>query len=192
MECNHGYTDIGTDKIIITFCHDPPMTDEYTVCTAAFFRNKGKNVITENEFLMVMSMDLHWMPYGNAKELLSILLSNGILEKNGEFLRPAFEISDVDVPVAYRPSEQLVRSLKERRPAPKQEKKVPAPDNLLQGMIAAAMELGMEKRDFVSEANTISKRLDVDMLVAGLIILRERGEDITPYADKVYEAMKEK
>ena len=49
------------------------MADEYVVCTAAFFRNKGKNVITENEFLMVISMDLHWMPYGKAKVLLGEL-----------------------------------------------------------------------------------------------------------------------
>ena len=62
------------------------MTDEYTVCAAAFFRNEGKTVITESEFTMVMSMDLHWMPFGKAKLLLAELLSRKILVKNGEFL----------------------------------------------------------------------------------------------------------
>lgn len=173
------------------------MTDEYTVCTAAFFRNKGKNVITETEFLMGLSMDLHWMPYGAAKALLSVLLSKGVMVKNGEFLKPSFEISDVDVPVAYRPSQQLIDSLKTAKPAPAKPaetpKAAPVPaDNILPMMISEAIDIGMEKRDFVSEANSISKRLNIDMLAAGLIVLRDRGADIDVLADRVYEAMSKK
>lgn len=167
------------------------MADEYVVCTAAFFRNKGKNVITENEFLMVISMDLHWMPYGKAKVLLGELLSRKVLIKNGEFLKPSFEISDIDVPVAYRPSDDLVSSLvqkKEERPAPKAVQS----DDLLPSMISAAVQNGVEKRDFISESNAVSKKLDIDMLAAALIILRDKGVDISPFADRVYSAVKEK
>ena len=167
------------------------MADEYVVCTAAFFRNKGKNVITENEFLMVISMDLHWMPYGKAKVLLGELLSRKILIKNGEFLKPSFEISDIDVPVAYRPSDDLVSSLvqkKEERPAPKAVQS----DDLLPSMINAAVQNGVEKRDFISESNAVSKKLDIDMLAAALIILRDKGVDISPFTDRVYNAVKEK
>ena len=89
------------------------MTDEYTVCAAAFFRNKGKNVIGEAEFLMGISLDFHWMPYGKAKELLAALLSKKILVKNGDVLKPSFEISEIEVPVAYRPSDSLMSSLPE-------------------------------------------------------------------------------
>ena len=167
------------------------MADEYVVCTAAFFRNKGKNVITENEFLMVISMDLHWMPYGKAKVLLGELLSRKVLIKNGEFLKPSFEISDIDVPVAYRPSDDLVSSLvqkKEERPAPKAVQS----DDLLPSMISAAVQNGVEKRDFISESNAVSKKLDIDMLAAALIILRDKGVDISPFTDRVYSAVKEK
>ena len=167
------------------------MADEYVVCTAAFFRNKGKNVITENEFLMVISMDLHWMPYGKAKVLLGELLSRKVLIKNGEFLKPSFEISDIDVPVAYRPSDDLVSSLvqkKEERPAPKAVQS----DDLLPSMISAAVQNGVEKRDFISESNAVSKKLDIDMLAAALIILRDKGVDISPFTDRVYNAVKEK
>ena len=64
------------------------MTDEYTICAAAFFRNKGKSVITEPEFLMVISMDLHWMPYGKAKALLDQLISKNVLVKTGNISNP--------------------------------------------------------------------------------------------------------
>ena len=88
------------------------MTSELTVCAAAFLRNKGKTVVAENEFLMGMSMDYHWMPYGDAKKLLDILIRSDIFKKNGEYLKASFELSDVDVPVAYRPSESLMESIR--------------------------------------------------------------------------------
>ena len=165
------------------------MTDEYTICTAAFFRNKGKNVITETEFLMVISMDLHWMPYGKAKQLLALLISKGALVKNGEYLKPSFEISDIEVPVAYRPSESLIMSLSQKTEEKPQPKPAPAGDDLLPSMISAALECGMQKRDFVSEANALSKKLDIDMLAAALIVLKDRGADIDPFADRVYQAV---
>ena len=72
------------------------MTSELTVCAAAFLRNKGKTVVAENEFLMGVSMDYHWMPYGDAKKLLDILIRSDIFKKNGEYLKASFELSDVD------------------------------------------------------------------------------------------------
>jgi len=168
------------------------MTDEYTVCAAAFFRNKGKNVITEKEFTMVVSMDFHWMPYVKAKQLLAVLISKGILIRNGEFVKPSFEISDIDVPVAYRPSDGLIDSLVETRaetPAPR-----PAPvcGDLLPTMIEEAVKKGIQKRDFVAESNSVSKKLDIDMLAAALVVLRDKGVDISPYIDRVYGEIAEK
>ena len=167
------------------------MTDEYTVCAAAFFRNKGKNLISETEFLMAISLDFHWMPYGPAKQLLAVLLSKNRLVKNGDLLKPAFDISEIEVPVAYRPSDQLISSLGKNAPA-KTETKPSGDADLLPSMIAAAAEKGLEKRIFISEANSLSKKMGTDMLAAALIILRDEGVDITSFADRVYEAMKSK
>ena len=164
------------------------MTDEYTICAAAFFRNKGKSVITETEFLMVISMDLHWMPYGKAKALLDQLISKNVLVKNGEYLKPSFEVSDIEVPVAYRPSDSFISSLSQKTEN-KPVKPAPADDDLLPSMIAEAVKMGVEKRDFISESNSISKKLDIDMLAAALIVLRDKGADISPYVDRVYQAV---
>ena len=168
------------------------MTDEYTVCAAAFFRNKGKNVITEKEFVMVVSMDLHWMPYVKAKQLLAALIDKGILVRSGELVKPSFEISDIDVPVAYRPSDSLISSLKEGKAEKPAEKPAPVSNDLLPTLIEEAVKKGIQKRDFVAEANSVSKRLNVDMLAAALIVLRDRGVDIAPYVDAVYEAIAQK
>jgi len=168
------------------------MTDEYTVCAAAFFRNKGKNVITEKEFTMVVSMDLHWMPYVKAKQLLAALISKGILIRNGEFVKPSFEISDIDVPVAYRPSEELINSLVETKTEAPAPRPAPAGGDLLPSLIEEAVKKGVQKRDFVAESNAVSKRLDIDMLAAALVVLRDKGVDISPYIDRVYGEIAEK
>lgn len=171
------------------------MTNELTVCAAAFLRNKGKTVVTENEFLMGMSMDYHWMPYGDAKKLLSALIAAGIVKKNGEYVKATFELSDVDVPVAYRPSESLINSIRSPKPVAvpkKDDAKGPAPENLLPILISEAIDANMDKRDFMSSANALQKGLNIDILAAGLIVLRDAGVDIGHLTDRVYEAVSKK
>lgn len=172
------------------------MTSELTVCAAAFLRNKGKTVVAENEFLMGMSMDYHWMPYGDAKKLLDILIRSDIFKKNGEYLKASFELSDVDVPVAYRPSESLMESIRSSKvvTTPKKEppNKGPVPENLLPLLISEAIGAHMDKRDFMSAANALQKGLNIDILAAGLIVLRDVGVDIGHLTDRVYAAVSKK
>ncbi len=158
------------------------MSDELTTCAAAFFRSKGKTVVTENEFLMGISIDLHWMPHKDAKMLLSSLISNKILKKDGEYLRPVFELSSVDVPVAYKPDMKIIKS------AIKSEvkKEAPAPENIFPMLVAESSELNIEKRDFISECNMLQKKLNIDIEAAGLIVLRNHGLDISEISDSVY------
>ncbi|MDR0791258.1 MAG: DUF2240 family protein [Methanomassiliicoccaceae archaeon] len=159
--------------------------DELRFTAAAFFRNKGKNVVTENEFVMGISMDLRWVPPTDAKDVLSLLLHEGHLKKDGEYIRPAFDVHAVDVPLGFRPSGDLV--LKAKRP-----KKSAAPlpsDDLLSELMAKAESLGMKRKDFVVSVNAIQKRLNVDIEVAALLMLRDNGIDIGAYTERAYEAV---
>lgn len=168
------------------------MTDGITLCAAAFLRNKGKNVVTEKEFLMGLSMDLHWMPYGDAQKLLAALISNGIFEKNGEFLRPKFQTSELEVPVAYRPPSDILEGIPETAPegAPKAHAKTG--NELLPELVAEAVKTGMSKKDFIAASNVIQKTLNVDILAAGLIVLRDKGVDISGYTGRVYDRVSKK
>lgn len=172
-------TELANDNITL-YDIDNCMVDEYTICTAAFFRNKGKSVITENEFLMTISMDLRWMSYSSAKLMLTKLLDEKILKKKGDALIPTFKIEDVSVPVAYKPSQYLLSLLK----APTVKNSL-VDDDLLSIMISEAMKIGMRKEDFMKESKFISEELNIDTLVAGLIILRDKGLDVVSLTDKV-------
>ncbi|MFA6710751.1 MAG: DUF2240 family protein [Candidatus Methanomethylophilaceae archaeon] len=158
------------------------MTDGLTLCAAAFLRNKGKGVITEKEFLMGISMDLHWMPYRDAQRLLSALLKNGTFESNGEYIKANFETSEIDIPVAYRPPADLLNDLSVEKTAvpPAKEKDV------LPALMAEAERSGMKKKEFIAASNMIQKKLNIDVAAAGLIVLRDRGIDISPFIETVY------
>ncbi|MDD4244568.1 MAG: DUF2240 family protein [Candidatus Methanomethylophilaceae archaeon] len=153
------------------------MTDEPMLCAAAFFRNKGKGVVTEKEFLMGISMDFRWMPYSDAKELLSALLAANVVKRDGDLIRPAFDVADADVPVAYRPPADLIRTAALSRETDSM--------NFPQ-IIAFAEKHGMKKKDFISASNALQKKLGISPEAAGLIVLRDNGTDISEIAERVY------
>ena len=138
------------------------MNAELEVCAAAFFRIKGKNVVTEQEFTMSVAFDNKWMSVKEANQLMKVLVSEGILTRSNGYLKPAKDLSATQVPIAYRPSEELRKSL-----AGTSEKKAPA----------AAPE---------PPADIVKKRLGVETCVAALLLLRDNGIDIERYKDRVY------
>lgn len=157
------------------------MDGDLRVCAAAFFRSRGKGVATEKEFLMGVSMDFHWMPYGEAKRVLATMLSDGVLVRSGDCVKPSFDIADVDVPVAYRPPAGLA-AVRLARPEPA------GGGDLLSDMMSAAEAAGLGRRGFIAECNAVQKSLNVDVTVAGLIVLRDRGADVSGFAERAYAA----
>ena len=160
------------------------MPDELEICLAALFLNKGKDVLTAKEFTMYISLDLRWMQAKDADALMRAFIGKGLMSKTDEYLRPLIDTSAVDVPVAYRPSDALLKSLKDPAPEKPAAKKSDGAD-LLSVLIAKALDSGIGKGAFVSECNKISKKMDVDMEVAAVMILKEKGVDVMPFMDDV-------
>ena len=178
------------------------MEDDLTLCAAAFIRNKGKKVFTENDMLMGMSMDLRWMSYSDAKAVMNAMIKQGILERSGDLIRASFDYSAKDIPVAYKPSKQLISSVVSSSapaPAPVPKKAEPAPVSeepageyvdMMPVLMQKAVDSGIARRDFIMESNSISKNLDIYIEAAALFVLRDHGVDISELADRVYEAIK--
>ncbi len=162
------------------------MASELETCTAAFFRIKGKDVVTDKEFTMSMSLDLRWMSVEESKMLVKKLIAEGILTRSNGYLKPVRDLSAVPVPIAYRPSDELRSGLSGtvEKPAPQPAK--PQSGDLFSEMMDAAVGLGMQKGKFVSECNAVKKKLGVEIVVAGLLVLRDAGADIEKLKDRVY------
>lgn len=163
------------------------MADEATVCAAAFFRSVGKDVTTSDEFVMTASLELKWMSPSDAKLLLRFLLESGILNKKGDFIRTSTDLSGLDVPLAYRPSQAFLDTVRSGKvPAKAPEPKKEADPDMFHILMDIALKNDMQTKDFVPACSKIQKRLGIDIAAAALIVLRDNGIDISPYAADVY------
>lgn len=169
------------------------MAEELEICAAAYFRSIGKDVTTTEEFVMGASLELKWMSPSDAKLLLALLVRKGIVSQRDGYVRPATDLSAVDVPLAYRPPKELTESLhaKSQTDAPAKTAERPAaPADVFPTLMDRAVESGMERRDFIQNCNRIQKRLDIEIGVAALIVLRDAGTDVSPYLDAVYDSVR--
>lgn len=160
------------------------MADEFEICTAAFFRSKGKEVVTVKEFTMSVSLEFKWLSAKNTELLLKRLLAEGYLTKTGDYLKPGKDFSAVRIPIAYRPSEDLIKSLPGTVKKPASE--APQGQDIFMELMSIAEQRGISRGKFVSESNAIRKKIGVDTSVAGLIILRDNGVDVEELKDRVY------
>lgn len=165
------------------------MVDEMTVCAAAFFRSKGRDVITEKEFTMGVSLDLRWMTVKEAGVLVSALKSAGILKMVDGYLRPEFDISEVDVPMAYRPSPGFMKGIQNGLSDSEPEKELRADGNVFTDMMILAEKSGMRRAGYIAACNSLQQKLDVDVEVAGMMVLKSIGIDVSELYDRVREAV---
>lgn len=170
------------------------MADELTVCAAAYFRSIGKDVTTPEEFVMGTSLELKWMSPSDSKLLLSAMVRAGVVTQKDGYVRPASDLGAIDLPLAYRPRKELVESLhgsksQTTEKAPAQKKQADTAD-VFPMLMERAVEAGMQRRDFIQSCNRIQKRLDIEIGVAALIVLRDAGADVSPYLDAVYDSVK--
>lgn len=182
------------DSLITTERIQLCMTDELTTCAAAFFRSIGKDVTTAEEFVMTASLEMKWMSPSDSKLLLSTLVSEGILVRKDDYVRPSADLGAVDVPLAYRPSQDVMDAI-HRKPEQKgagaaNKDPTDAQPDPFHVLMDRAVESGMERRDFIQSCNKIQKRLNIDIGAAALIVLRDNGTDIAPYADMVYDSVR--
>lgn len=168
------------------------MSDELEICAAAFFRIKGKDVVTDKEFIMSAALDFKWMSVKESENLLKTLVSKGLLTRNNGYVKPAKDLSAVQVPIAYRPSDAFRKSLAGTVSEPPAVKSAEPTSDVFMELIAEAVANGIPKSKFVAESNVMKKRLGVEICVAALLLLRDNGVDIGKWEDRVYTQVREK
>lgn len=165
------------------------MDNELRTCAAAYFRGIGKDVTTVEEFVMGTSLDLKWTSPSDSKLLLAALVRSGMVQQKDGYVRPGIDLSSVDVPLAYRPPKELVESLHMKSQTTDRKTTSDGKD-VFPMLMDKAVENGIQRRDFIQNCNRIQKRLDIEIGVAALIVLRDAGVDVAPYLDAVYESVR--
>src|SRR5437870_8496404 len=82
--------------------------DELRDAIALLFKRKGRDELSEREFVLSASMDLRWFPPRDAQRLLQLGLETKLLESQGGAIRPAFDVSSIEVPRDYVPTSAIL------------------------------------------------------------------------------------
>ncbi|UCE80920.1 MAG: DUF2240 family protein [Methanobacteriota archaeon] len=135
---------------------------------AVLFRRKGKEALTEREFVFSASMDLRWFSPKEAQKMMDAGLAGGHLRKVDGNLLPTFDFGKVDVPIDYRPTPEMLKE------APKKISR-----DLFSEIIDRISESrSVSKREVVSRVNKKQEMLGIDVEPAALLVACDYGIDM--------------
>ena len=132
---------------------------------AAPFRTRGSDRMGESEFVVALSLDRDWFSPDQAKRLVDVAASEGLLERDGDELVVGFAPSDVAVPDDFAPDEDLLRQR-----------------STFERVLDAVVETGVEKQDAVASINRLQGDLGVTLEAAAVVYARRRGVDVSEFA----------
>jgi hypothetical protein len=131
---------------------------------ALLFRRKGKDFLTEKEFVFSASMDLRWFSPKDAQKLLDMGISGGYLKKANGAIVPTFDTTVIDVPLDYKPGKEIFDH------APKREQ-----DLFSEIVEKIVRSKSVPKREVVSRVNRKQELLGIDVEPAALLVASDYG-----------------
>lgn len=145
----------------------PAVTEEPKTALAALFQLRGRDAITESEFVLDASLKMRWFTPKDAQRLLRLGVDHGLLREEAGSVRAAFDIGAVSVPVNYRPGPEVFA------PPPK-------PVDLFARILARLdAATGEGAPPLVARINHVQERLGVDAEVAAALVATSRGVDVS-------------
>lgn len=141
---------------------------------ALLFRRKGREELSEKEFVLSASMDLRWFPPKDAQRLLQRGLEANLLESRAGVIRPTFDVNAVDVPRDFTPTVEVLEA-----PTAKSEE-------LFLGIVDTIVaHTKSDRRTVIASINAIQERMDIEVEVAALVAAHKSGIDVRPFLEAV-------
>ena len=148
------------------------MTDlKYTVSVP--FKRKGKDSLKESEFVLALSIDLNWFSPDQAKNVVREAEKAGLIKREGDIIRPAFDVSGAE------PGNGLKTEIQEEQPLF---------DRII---LRISAETGMDKRKIVALVNKKRDELSklVEIEVSAILVALENGVGVDNLIDEEYRAL---
>lgn len=143
---------------------------------AAPFLRRETDEVTRAEFIYSLTRDAGWFDTDEAEAVLEGGVSEGLLEEDEDELRPAFDVSGVEVPEDFSPSKRSV--VGENR-------------GVFERTVDRLVEAGHDKREAVAEINRRHAEMgDVGVQAAALVVAKEKGLRVADLAREGLEELK--
>ena len=146
--------------------------EELRKSLAYLFQRKGKNVLSEKELTMSVSMDLGWFSPDEAKRLIDVSLELKLLSKGNEGLSPTFDYEALTIPIDFSPSRNILE--------------VESQEPLLLAIVRNIQDkTNMDKSKVMAEINKKQNTLKVDIEVAAILDAKRYDVDISGFLREV-------
>jgi len=131
------------------------------------FREKGRDRLSQSEFVVALSLNREWFSPEQAKRLVDVATTEGLLDRDADDLEPAFDPREVSIPDDFRPGEDV---LQER--------------STFERALDALVDAGVEKQQAVAEVNRLQSDLGVTVEAAAVVYARREGVAIADVAEQ--------
>ncbi|MCX9012622.1 MAG: DUF2240 family protein [Candidatus Methanoperedens sp.] len=139
------------------------------------FKRKGKEALKESELVLALSIDLNWFNPEQAKNVLGNAEKAGLIKRDGDLVKPAFDLNSVEIPSGFKPDSSIF------------ERKTIF-DRVIERIIAGT---GMEKRKVISLINKKQEELSklVVIEVSAILVALEHGVAVDDLIDEECAAL---
>jgi len=146
---------------------------ELTYTVSMPFKRKGKEALKDIEFVMALSMDFKWFTPEQARSVLAEAQRSGLLQRDGELVRPSFDISKIEIPSGFKPETIEKKTVFEK---------------VIERIITST---GIEKRKVVSMINKKQEELSkqVAIEVSALLVAIENKVMVDDLIDEEYAVL---
>jgi hypothetical protein len=133
---------------------------------AAPFRQEGAAEMGESAFVVALSLDRDWFSPDQAKRLVDVAASEGLLDREDGELVARFDPQSVEVPEGFVPDESI---LQER--------------STFERVLGTLLEAGHEKQATVAAVNGLQSDLGVSIETAAVLYAHRQGIDVQEHAE---------
>ncbi|WP_423999460.1 DUF2240 family protein [Haloarcula salina] len=132
---------------------------------AAPFRQRGTDRMAESEFVVALSLDRNWFSPDQAKTLVDVAASEGLVEHDGDDLVVGFDASGTEIPDGFAPGEEILQSR-----------------STFERVLDAVVETGIEKQTAVAGINALQSEVGVTLEAAAVVYARSEGVEVADIA----------
>ena len=139
---------------------------------AAPYRQRGADRMAESEFVVALSLDRNWFSPDQAKTLVDVATSEGLLRREDDALVVTFDAAGTEIPEDFRPGEGILQSR-----------------STFERVLDAVVEGDVEKQTAVAGINSLQADLGVTLETAAVVYARSEGVAVDDVAVEVREEL---
>jgi hypothetical protein len=139
---------------------------------AAPFVQAGTDRLGRSDFVVALSLDRDWFSPDQAKRLIDVATSEGLLEPDDDELVATFEVGSVTVHEDFTPDESILRQR-----------------TTFERILDAVVEAGTDKQEAVAAINGLQSDLGVTLEAAAVVYARRQGLAVGEHAKRAREGL---